>query len=52
MRVTVGEREKLRDMLQSMALDVDNVDREIAEFLWAVATEVGQGGLDCLAACR
>ena len=44
MRVTVGEREKLRDMLQSMALDVDNVDREIAEFLWAVATEVGQGG--------
>lgn len=44
MRVTVGEREKLRDMLQSMALDVDRVDREIAEFLWAVATDVGQGG--------
>lgn len=40
----VGERVKVRDMLQSMALDVDRVDREIAEFLWAVATEVGQGG--------
>lgn len=40
----VGERVKVRDMLQSMALDVDNVDREVAEFLWAVATEVGRGG--------
>lgn len=40
----VGERVKVRDMLQSMALDVDNVDREVAEFLWAVATEVGWGG--------
>lgn len=38
------EREKLCNLLQSMALDMDRVDREVAEFLWGVAARVAGGG--------
>lgn len=38
------EREKLCDLLQSMALDMDRVDMEVAELLWGVAARVADGG--------
>lgn len=44
--MTVGEREreKLRDILQGMARDIDGVDMEVAEFLWGVSVMVEGGG--------
>ena len=33
MTVDEREREKLRDILQGMARDIDGVDMEVAEFL-------------------
>ena len=44
MTVDEREREKLCNLLQSMALDMDRVDREVAEFLWGVAARVAGGG--------
>lgn len=38
------ESEKLCDLLQSMALDMDRVDMEVAELLWGVAARVADGG--------
>ena len=38
------EREKLRDILQGMALGIDGVDKEVAEFLWDVSVRVEGGG--------
>ena len=44
MRVTVGEREKLRDILRAMALDADCVDREVAGPLREAESRVAGGG--------
>lgn len=43
MTVDEREREKLRDILQGMARDIDGVDMEVAEFLWGVSVMV-EGG--------
>lgn len=44
MTVDEREREKLRDILQGMARDIDGVDMEVAEFLWGVSVMVEGGG--------
>lgn len=44
MRVTVGEREKLRNILRAMALDADCVDREVAGPLREAESRVAGGG--------
>ena len=44
MTVDEREREKLRDILQGMARDIDGVDMEVAGFLWGVSVMVEGGG--------
>ena len=44
MTVDEREREKLCNLLQSMALDMGRVDREVAELLLEVAARVARGG--------
>lgn len=44
MIVDEREREKLRYILQEMALVIDGVDRGVAEFLWDVSVRVEGGG--------
>lgn len=38
------EREKLRDILQAMAIESNHVDMEVSKFLWNVVKRLADGG--------
>lgn len=44
MTVGAGEREKLRDILQAMAIESNHVDMEVSKFLWNVVKRFVDGG--------
>ena len=44
MTVDEREREKLRDILQAMAIESNHVDMEVSKFLWNVVKRLADGG--------
>lgn len=44
MTVDEREREKLRDILQAMAIESNHVDMEVSKFLWNVVKRIADGG--------